>query len=316
MNDFGKLKRVPLRELWIHEAEDFTKWLSKEENLALLSEEIGIDIKHIESESRVGSFKVDIFAEEENTGRRIIIENQLEQTDHDHLGKLMTYASGLDAEIIVWVSKDIREEHRQALDWLNEHSDESINIFGVKIEAWKIDDSKPAPKFEITSRPNYWTKAAKTTASQKGMGQAATYQLDFWNNFKQHAEAHTTGFSFRQPRPQHWYDIAIGSSLGHISFTLNTRTNELTAKIYIWRSKELFDYLHEKKDVVEKAADEELYWDRKAEDVLASEIGIKKTFESIGQEDADQTAVFEWMCDQAGRLRNAFAARMKDFSSR
>lgn len=129
----GKLKKIDLREAWKHEALDFTQWLAKDENLALLSEEIGVDINLIETEANVGSFNVDILAEDSN-GRKIVIENQLESTNHDHLGKIITYASGYNAEIIIWIVKDVRNEHKQAIDWLNEHTDEKINFFAIKLE--------------------------------------------------------------------------------------------------------------------------------------------------------------------------------------
>jgi hypothetical protein len=115
----SKLKKVNLREEWKHEATDFTNWLAKDENLLLLSEEIGIDISLVQTEASVGQFSVDILAEESNTNRKIVIENQLETTDHDHLGKIITYASGFDAEIVIWIVKGVRDEHKQAVDWLS-----------------------------------------------------------------------------------------------------------------------------------------------------------------------------------------------------
>ena len=129
----GKLEKIDLREIWKNEALDFTNWLAKEKNMSLLSDEIGIEIQLIKTEANVGGFSADILAEEENTGRKIIIENQLEKTDHDHLGKLITYASGFDADILIWIFKEIREEHRKAIDWLNERSDSSLNIFAIKM---------------------------------------------------------------------------------------------------------------------------------------------------------------------------------------
>ena len=128
--ELGKLEKIKdLRSVWKHEANDFTKWLSKEENLNTLSEEIGINIELISTEAKTGSFSTDILAVEANTDNKIIIENQLEATDHDHLGKIITYASGHDAKTIIWIVKSAREEHRQAIDWLNEHTDDEINIF-------------------------------------------------------------------------------------------------------------------------------------------------------------------------------------------
>lgn len=136
----SKLKKVDLREVWKHEALDFTNWLAKEENLELLSDEVGIDISLIQTEASVGKFNVDILAEETNTDRKIVIENQLEATDHDHLGKIITYASGFDAEFIIWIVKSVRDEHKQAIDWLNEHTDQKINIFAIQMEVWQIGD--------------------------------------------------------------------------------------------------------------------------------------------------------------------------------
>jgi hypothetical protein len=125
----GKLKMIDLREQWKHEALDFTRWLAESENLVELGNEIGLDIKLIQTEAGVGCFSADILAEDETTGRKIVIENQLEKTDHSHLGQILTYAAGHEAEYIIWIVKDARDEHRQAVDWLNEHTDEKINFF-------------------------------------------------------------------------------------------------------------------------------------------------------------------------------------------
>lgn len=156
----GRIQQVELGEIWKDEAINFTNWLAKPENLDLLSEEIDIELSLIDTECNVGKFNIGIYAEEVNTDRRVIIENQLERTDHDHLGKLITCASGIDAEIIVWIVKEVLEEHQQAIDWLNENTDEKINFFAVRIEMWKIGNSEPAPKFHIISKPNIWNKTA------------------------------------------------------------------------------------------------------------------------------------------------------------
>ncbi len=176
MNNLGRIKRIEdLRTIWPHEARDFSKWLAKEENLSLLSDEIGIDIVLEELESAVGDFSVDLYAREEGSPRRIIIENQLEDTNHDHLGKIITYASGKGAEVIVWIVKHARDEHRQAIEWLNQHTDENIGFFLVEIELWKINDSVPAPKFNVVERPNDW---AKTVKAAGGLSETKKLQYD------------------------------------------------------------------------------------------------------------------------------------------
>ena len=131
----GKLEQITdLRSVWKHEAKDFTPWLAKEENLEILSEAVGIDIVVEEQESNVGDFSVDLFATEEGTGRRIIIENQLEETNHDHLGKIIAYASGKEAEVIIWIVRKARDEHKQAIEWLNQHTDDKFAEFNLQMQ--------------------------------------------------------------------------------------------------------------------------------------------------------------------------------------
>ena len=160
MIKLGKLKEIKdLREAWPHEAHDFTPWLA--ENIDILGETLGVDISIEETESPVGGFNVDIFATDADTGRKIIIENQLEETDHDHLGKLITYASGKSASLVIWLVKKAREEHRSAIEWLNNHTDEDIGFILCQIKLLRINDSDIAPMFEIIEQPNNWAKEMK-----------------------------------------------------------------------------------------------------------------------------------------------------------
>lgn len=156
------LKEVKnLRAVQAHEASDFTPWLSQDDNINILADAVGIDITVDEIESSVGSFNVDISAHETGTDRKIIIENQLEDTDHDHLGKLITYAEGKDADIIIWIVKNAREEHRAAIEWLNNNTDEKIGFFLCEVKLYRIGNSEPAVKFEVIEKPNPWVKEIK-----------------------------------------------------------------------------------------------------------------------------------------------------------
>ena len=157
----GTLKEIyDLREAWPHEAHDFTPWLS--DNISRLGETLGINIIVEDTESAVGAFNVDIYARDADTDKRIIIENQLEDTDHDHLGKLITYASGKDAGIIDWVVKRARDEHRAAIEWLNSHTDEDVGFFLCELKLYQIGDSDMAPYFNVIEKPNNWSKEMKT----------------------------------------------------------------------------------------------------------------------------------------------------------
>ncbi|MFA7315930.1 MAG: DUF4268 domain-containing protein [Candidatus Paceibacterota bacterium] len=301
--NLGKLKKIELREGWKHEANDFTKWLAQEDNLRLLSDEIGFDIKLIQTEAKVGSFNVDILAEEETTGYKIIIENQLEITDHDHLGKIITYASGYDARVIVWVVKDVREEHRQAIDWLNENTNEEIGFYLLKIELWQIADSPFAPKFEIISKPNDWAKAVKSSVESSELTETKIKQLQFWDDFKSFAKQNNTKLRFQKSYPQHWTNISIGNSDCHLSLTINSRDGLLGVEIYISNNKELYSHIFNSKEKIESELGESLEWmelpNKKASRIKSSAIGNFEDESKWGN-------YFEWLLKEAERFQSIF----------
>ena len=160
----GRLTRVELRDIWLSEASDFTPWLAGEENLAVLSEALAIDLELEAQEKSVGPFRADILCKDIGTGAWVLIENQLERTDHNHLGQLLTYASGLEAVTIIWIAARFTEEHRSTLDWLNKITDDSFRFFGLEVELWKIGSSPAAPKFNIVSKPNDWSRSVAQAA--------------------------------------------------------------------------------------------------------------------------------------------------------
>jgi hypothetical protein len=302
----GKLEKGDLRKVWLHEARDFTNWLAIDGNLRLLSDEIGIDIKLLQTEALVGKFSADILAEEENTGRKVIIENQLEVTNHDHLGKLITYASGYDAGIIIWIVESTREEHVRAIDWLNEHTDENIGFFLIRMEIWKIGDSPYAPKFQVISQPNNWAKAVKEAAAHTELNENRIQKLDFWSKFKEYALNKKTRLRLRKPDPNHWYDISIGSSIAHITLTINSVQDIITCELYIPNSKELFASLFTEKDKIEAELGTSLDWmelpGKKASRIRLAHKG-----------DLDDTSkwneYFAWLLQEAEQFYEVFSQR-------
>lgn len=303
------IKKIELRKAWNHEAEDFTKWLSEPENIGLLSNEIGIDIKLVQVEANVGRYNVDILAEEENTGRKIIIENQLEFTNHDHLGKLITYASGYNAGIIVWIVKDVREEHRQAIDWLNEHTDEDIYFFLVKIELWQIGDSPFASKFDIISKPNDWAKAVKESFHRAELTETKIQQLEFWNKLKDYGSNKGSRLSFTKTYPQHWYNFSIGSAKAHLSLVMNTKNNLITCELWIPNDKELFKHLFANKGKIESEIGNKLEW-KELPDKKASKINISTSayIEKVEKWDL----YFDWLLKEAEMFKKVFSKYLKD----
>lgn len=302
----GKLKKIDLREAWKHEALDFTQWLAKDENLALLSEEIGVDINLIETEANVGSFNVDILAEDSN-GRKIVIENQLESTNHDHLGKIITYASGYNAEIIIWIVKDVRNEHKQAIDWLNEHTDEKINFFAIKLELWQIDGSPYAPKFQIISKPNEWAKIMKAPISS--LTERKLKLLDFWTALNEYLNNKNSEINPQKPSSDHWNNISVGTSKAHISLTALAKEKKIGCEFYIPDNKELYFYLVEHKEEIEQIFGQELYW-QELKGKKASRISISRDSFNL-YEDNDWEKDFAWFENNAIRLKKAICPFLK-----
>lgn len=300
MATLGKIKKIDdLRTIWKHEARDFSKWLAQEENLALLSETIGIDIVLKETESSVGSFSVDLYATEAGTGRKIIIENQLEDTNHDHLGKIITYASGKGADIIIWIVKHARDEHIQAIEWLNQHTDEDIGFFLLEIELWKINDSIPAPKFSVIEKPNDWAKAMKVV---EGLSDYQKLQLDFWQSFVNYAyqkEDFKKNFTVRKAQPQHWYTLSVGSSTYHINFTVNSQKKLIGAEIYIHDDKAAYEQFKSHAKEIEAELGAEVSWREATKDcriLLLHDGDIKK--------DSDHWRdCFDWFCNMGIKLK-------------
>lgn len=311
MSSIGKLIKVDLREIWKNEEYDFSKWLAKEENLEQLSNEVGIAINLLETEAGVGNYRVDILAEEEGTGRKIVIENQLEKTNHDHLGKIITYAAGHDANVIIWIFKDITEEHRSAIDWLNENTGEDRLFFAVKIEAWRIDSSDPAPKFQIICKPNEWAKVVKRSGESKDLGTTDLKKLDFWTKLKSYAVEKKVALFRQTPAPKHWYNISIGSSEAHISLTINTREKLLGCELYISDHKPLFNFLKDQQAKIEDCLGGELEW---IEAKKASRIVQRRNSADIDNE-AQLALLFDWMIDRGIAFDKTFAPLVKQFKA-
>lgn len=299
----GKLEKVNLRDIWLNEEYDFSVWLSKEENLKELSNTIGVDIVLEERESSVGKYSVDIYGKEEGTDRKVVIENQLEDSNHDHLGKIITYASGKDAKTIIWIVKRARDEHRQAIEWLNAHTDEEVGFFLLEIELWKIGDSAPAPKFNIVSKPNDWGKNQK---SSNNLGKAQKLQCEYWQAFSEYGasnEVYSKEFNKRKALPQHWYDLPMGSSEYHMSLTCATQRNEIGIEVYIDNNKEIFDLFHESKSIIEEETNLKFSWQR-LDNKKASRIKVVKKFNIAEQEKWEES--FEWFCKQAVVIKKEF----------
>ena len=258
----GKLIEVDVRELWKHEQYDFSNWLSKGENLEYLNEILGLTLVDVNKEVYVGPYRCDLVAKDETTGIPVIIENQLDATNHDHLGKIITYASGLNAKVVVWIVREAKEEHRAAIEWLNSNTVSDINFFLIEIHAYKIGNSDPAPKFEVIEKPNDFVKRSKSKNDDGELKKRESERLAFWEEFNQVVVSRGKPFNLRKASTDHWYDVAIGSSEAHVSINLVNKDGCIVVELYINNNKDLFDKLYADKEVIEKKLSFTLTWDK------------------------------------------------------
>ncbi len=302
MIQLGTLKEITdLRSVWAHEALNFTPWVA--ENIDLLADAVGLDITVDETESSVGDFNVDIYASETGTDRKIIIENQLEDTDHDHLGKLITYASGKGADVVIWVVKHAREEHKAAVEWLNNHTDDKIGFFLCEIKLLQIGNSEIAPSFTVVERPNDWAKEIKKTTATNPTQQQ---RLEYWQAFNDYAFQNVQfakAFNKRKPTIDHWMDFSIGSSACHIGVTQVQKRNVVGVELYINDDKELFKNLLAHKNEVEEIIGFPLEW-RELTERKASRIIIEKEVNLDDRDDWSQQ--FEYIMDACMKMKEAF----------
>lgn len=251
----GRLNKVELRDIWKSEALDFTPWLAQPDNMSALADALGMELAIEAREQEVGPFRADVLCKDLIDDSWVLIENQLERTDHCHLGQLLTYAAGLQTVTIVWIASRFTDEHRAALDWLNEITDERFNFFGVEVELWRIGDSPAAPTFNIVSKPNEWTRSI-TQASRRIESEALTetkkLQLDFWEALHKALGNHTF-LKSRKPRPRHWTTFSIGRSGMHLSAILDSQKSRIAVELYLSdeNAKSYFNQLKATQDQIE-----------------------------------------------------------------
>ena len=311
MTQLGKLQKVDLRSVWKHEATDFSAWLVQPENLEVLAEQLGIEIEPIGTEVSVGRFKIDILAKEPNTNEQIIIENQLEPSNHDHLGKVITYAAGIDARYLIWIVKDVLPEHLKAIEWLNEHLDDEIRCFLIRIEVWQIGDSKPAPRFEIISVKNDWVASIKKATSSNGLSPLQVRQFDFWTSFSDYLLTKDPALKHHKAAAQHWMTFTLGNYLAHIAVTINTVKNRLATELYISDNKIFYSYLRENEDELISAFGSQLDW---FEANIASGFRIFYPVDDVFNE-ARKIAYFDWFHESIIKFKKVLMPYIQEFKN-
>ncbi len=308
MTELGRLVNVDPRENWKHEALDFTSWLASKDGLQLLSYTIGINLIEIKTEEPVGDFRTDILAEAEGMDKFVVIENQLGESDHDHLGKILTYASGHNAGIVIWICTKFRKEHRSAIQWLNNHTDEEINFFALEIELLKIDDSRLAPNFKVIESPNDWVKRVKSAQKNELLTETEMSQQEYWKKFQEYATSRKTELRLREPRPRHWYDISLGSSQAHIALTVDSKRDVISCTLYINSNRieprELLKSLLVHKAEIEAELGVALNWEFMDKTSKHTRSGIELSADF--SDEKDQERQFDWLLQNGEHFVKVF----------
>lgn len=314
----GRLEKVNLRQVWSGEATDFTPWLAEKVNLDLLGGTLGMKLELEAQEQDVGSFRADIVCKDTADGSWVIIENQLERTNHTHLGQILTYAAGLSAVTIVWIAQRFTDEHRAALDWLNDISGDGAQFVGLEIELWRIGKSPPAPKFNIVAKPNNWTRSKESRT--QGLTPTRQMQLDFWLGFREFVLDKQTPVKPGKPQPLHYMNISLGRSGFRLSAVASLEdsasgtfsSHELRAGLYIHdqdHSKKYFELLQQHKDEIEKEMGCTLVW-YNPQNARPCTIFVRRTTNLEDSSARDEQ--YAWLLKNLELLYGAFVDRVQN----
>ncbi len=311
MEKLGRLIKVPLREFWEKEDMDFTPWLADEENISLLGETIGFELEVEAQEKNVGPFRADILAKDISTENWVLIENQLESTDHSHLGQLLTYAAGLDAVTVVWIAERFTDEHRAALDWLNQITPQKFSFFGLEIELWRIGDSRMAPKFNVVSHPNDWMKTV-SRISRGELTPTNQLYLEYWTGLRNLLEQRDGVIRPREPRTANWLGISVGRSKFLLAASASVRDKWICVSLTLRGpdAKPHFRALERDRADIEEEIGDKLEWDEK-DDLKRSEISLSFPEDTDLEDRSDWNRQHQWLCEQLEIFHKVFAPRVK-----
>lgn len=311
--EFRDLEKQDVREYWEHEAQEFTPWLADEiqsDETSHLEDVLGLELEVDEVEKNVGKYSVDILARVEADGRNVVIENQLTQSDHDHLGKSIAYAAGVDADIIVWIAPRFNDEHRDAIQWLNSNSREGVDLFALRLEVWKIGSSAPAVRLNPVDKPSEWK--AKARRAEGELSEQAKRREEFWTMFRDRIEQEQTPLSARKPAPRHYYSNPIGKSGFHISFLFDRKAEERAIILYVEDDEEAFWQLHEEKEQIETELDYSLQWSE-PEETRSGNMRSAIRLSTSGTLDDRETwdKHLEWFLEYGERFHEVFRDRLQ-----
>jgi hypothetical protein len=312
---FGELKKANVRDYWKNEEYDFTPWLAEPENMERLGAAVGLELELEAVETSCGPYWADILAKESGSDRYVIIENQFGKTNHDHLGKLITYGAVLDAGTVIWISEVFTDEHQKALDWLNDHSTDDGAFYGVSIELWQIDGSPPAVRFNVVSRPSEAVRRATKQKETSELSESRKLQLDFWCQVRDKLLNDKVVSSTQSPRPQNCFHVSLGRSGIFLSNTASVEEKKITVRLYLINrvAETAIAQLSPQREEIERELGESLQWNpfpEKRDKIVALTRDVDLLNQDLWPD------YVKWMVDHIRRFREVFGPRVKKLDLR
>ncbi len=312
--ELSRLEKVELNDVWENEPQHFTPWLAEEENLTFLGETLGMALEVEGVEISGEGFRADILCKNED-GSRVLIENQLHETDHKHLGQILTYVAGLNAQTVIWIAKKFCNEHRAALDKLNEMTaDKGFQFFGIEIKVWQIGDSDRAPQFEVVSSPNDWSRTVIQDSEREIISDLSEIQLlykKFWSEFGKHLIEKNSMLRKPKPQPIARMVFGVGKSGFGIYAILSTKNKQIRIQFTIrgHNTKAYFHLLQEQRKEINSAFGENLEWAERPE-LEESQVYLVKDNTDLTDE-SDWKNQHEWLTSKLELFDNIFRSRIK-----
>ena len=310
MSKTGRLEKVEIREHWTDEARDFTPWMVNGGGLEILAETLGLKLEDAKKEISVGPFRADILCQDTADDSNVVIENQYEISNHDHIGKLLTYSADSEAHTIIWIAEEFREKHREALNHLNRITDDRFRYFAVKVSLWRIGDSEPAPRFDIVCKPCGWEQR-KQSVGIENLSETQKLHLKYWTGLIKYMVDNGTGINPPDPTKDNNLRFSIGGKKFRLHARLSSRNREIGIRLYMAgdSAKPHYYELEEQQEKIHKEFGETLEWNEAPEDER-SQISLSKQNTDPSDEN-DWQHQYEWFTTRLERFNQVFQPRIK-----
>ena len=310
--DLKQLTPVDISKVWETEPQHFTPWLAREENLTLLGEALGMELELDAQEINVGGFRADLRCKNTVDDSWVLIENQLEATDHRHVGQLLTYAAGLDAHTVIWIAKTFRQEYRAMLDWQNRITHEPYRFFGIEVKVWQIGASDRAVQFEVVSSPNNW---GRDVSQHTGLSETEQQLKRYWTGLRDYIADNGSSVNCPAPTTRNYLQFSIGRTTFTLQAWVASTNREIGIRLYMAGdfSKAHYYLLKEQQEEIHNEFGETLEWHELPENER-SRISLSKA-DTNPLDENNWPQQYKWFTAKLERFDHVFRPRIRSLNA-